>query len=66
MEQTILTALRSALLERGVTIKQIAEQTGIARETLSKMLHGHKSPTLRTLCRVCGVLEITIKIKTND
>ena len=62
MEQAILTALRSAIQERGQTIADVAKAAKVNRTTLSLMLSGVKSPTLRTLCRVCGVLQITIII----
>ena len=63
MEQAILTALRSALQERGLTIADVARLTGINRANLSLMLSGHKSPTLRTLCRVCAALELKIIVQ---
>ena len=62
MEQSILESLRSTLSERGLTIAQVARQAGITREALSKMLHGHKSPKLDTLCRVCAALKLTISL----
>ena len=65
MEQAILTALRSAIQERGQTIADVAKAAKVNRTTLSLMLSGVKSPTLRTLCRVCGVLKIKIKIENN-
>lgn len=65
MEQTIIATLRSAIQERGLTIADVAKAAKVNRTTLSLMLSGVKSPTLRTLCRVCGVLQITIKIETN-
>ena len=63
MEQSILTALRSAIQKRGLTIADVAKAAKVNRTTLSLMLSGVKSPTLRTLCRVCWVLQITIKIE---
>jgi len=62
MEQSILTALCSAIKERGLTIADVAKAAKVNRTTLSLMLSGVKSPTLRTLCRVCGVLKIKIII----
>jgi transcriptional regulator with XRE-family HTH domain len=62
MENQILTALRSAIQERGVTIADVAKAAKVNRTTLSLMLSGVKSPTLRTLCRVCGVLGVQIAI----
>lgn len=62
MESIILTALRSAIQERGLTIADVAKAAKVNRTTLSLMLSGVKSPTLRTLCRVCGVLKIELKI----
>ena len=62
MEQAILTALRSTIQERGLTIAAVAKAAMVNRTTLSLMLSDVKSPTLRTLCRVCGVLKIKIVI----
>ena len=62
MEATILTTLRSAIQERGQTIADVAKAAQVNRTTLSLMLSGVKSPTLRTLCRVCGVLKVEIVI----
>lgn len=62
MEVSILTAIRSAIQERGQTIADVAKAAKVNRTTLSLMLSGVKSPTLRTLCRVCGVLGIELKI----
>ncbi len=62
MEQSILTALRSAIQERGLTIADVAKAAGIHRANLSQILRGKIHPTLPTLCRVCGVLQIEIVI----
>ena len=62
VESEILTALRTAIQERGLTIAAVAMAAGIHRANLSQILRGKIHPTLPTLCRVCGVLRIEIII----
>lgn len=43
---------------RGVTIRGLAEQTGMSTRTIMLAENGQREPTLRTWRRICDVLGI--------
>lgn len=47
--------------ERGITLKQLEELTGIGKTTLNNIEKGKTSPTLYEIDRICKFLDITYK-----
>lgn len=52
--------LREILKERGVTVGQFAEQSGISQSNLSNYMGGKISPTLDTLTKIADALDVDI------
>lgn len=52
--------LREILKERGITVGQFAELSGISQSNLSNYMSGKISPTLDTLTKIADALEIDI------
>lgn len=47
--------------EKGITLKQLEEMTGLGKTTLNNIENGKSSPTLRELDIICESLNITYK-----
>lgn len=54
-ETDFKTALEEALEQRNLTVKQLAEKTGIPRVTLYKIASGERDPRLSTLKKIMAV-----------
>lgn len=52
--------LRRLREERGITIRELAEQSGLAINTLSMIENGHSSPSVSTLQQLAAALQIPI------
>lgn len=52
--------VRTVRRERGLTISQLAEQTGMKRPNLSRLEHGRHDPSLETLDRVAQALGVPV------
>jgi transcriptional regulator with XRE-family HTH domain len=50
--------LRKARVAADLTQEQVASSAGIDRAYLSLLENDHKSPTVDTLCRICGALGV--------
>jgi transcriptional regulator with XRE-family HTH domain len=50
--------VRSCRLARGLTQEELAEASGLSADTIRRLEYGHFSPSLRTLAKVCGGLDI--------
>ena len=48
---------RALRMERGITVKELADRCGIERSNLSRLEAGRTSPTLRTLCMICYAID---------
>lgn len=57
MYRPTITELRK---RREMSMEECAEKAGISRTSLFDIEHGNKSPTVRTLNIICGVLDISI------
>lgn len=50
------TLLRQRRKERGMTLKAVAEQSGVSEGFLSQVENNVKSPSITTLMNICGAL----------
>ena len=55
-----MTKLAIAILEDGRQSKEIASECGLAEATLSSLIHGKHAPHLRTIWKLCTVLDKTM------
>jgi transcriptional regulator with XRE-family HTH domain len=58
MPSTFGQHVRSCRLARGLTQEELAEASGLSADTIRRLEHGQFSPSLRTLSKVCGGLDI--------
>ena len=54
--------LRQLRVERGITQRQLAEQTQLSQQTISSIEVGRMEPSLATLDAICRCLGVTIMI----
>ena len=52
--------LKEILAQRGVTLKDFAQTSGISQSNLSNYLNGNISPTLDTLKKIASYLNIDV------
>ena len=52
--------LKEILAQRGITLKDFAQLSGISQSNLSNYLNGNISPTLDTLKKMASFLEIEV------
>lgn len=52
--------LKEILAQRGITLKDFAQLSGISQSNLSNYLNGNISPTLDTLKKIASFLEIDV------
>lgn len=52
--------LKEILVQRGITLKDFAQTSGISQSNLSNYLNGNISPTLDTLKKIASYLNIDI------
>lgn len=52
--------LKEILAQRGITLKDFAQLSGISQSNLSNYLNGNISPTLDTLKKMASFLEIDV------
>lgn len=52
--------LKEILAQRGITLKEFAQKSGLSQSNLSNYLNGNISPTLDTLRKMATSLEIDI------
>lgn len=52
--------LKEILLQRGITLKDFAQMSGISQSNLSNYLNGNISPTLDTLKKIASFLNIDV------
>lgn len=56
-ETDFVTALNEELEKKGMTVKELAEQTGIPVSTLYKITLGERDPRLSTIKKIVSLLE---------
>lgn len=59
----IIATIRAERKRRKITIKQIAEATGVNEMTISRWERGHGSPTLSRLLVVMDYLGLTLEVR---
>ena len=52
--------LKEILAQRGITLKDFAQMSGISQSNLSNYLNGNISPTLDTLKKMAAFLEMDV------
>jgi len=52
--------LKEILAQRGITLKDFAQSSGISQSNLSNYLNGNISPTLDTLKKIASFLDIDV------
>lgn len=52
--------LKEILAQRGITLKDFAQTSGISQSNLSNYLNGNISPTLDTLKKIASFLKIDV------
>ena len=52
--------LKEILAQRGITLKDFAQMSGISQSNLSNYLNGNISPTLDTLKKIASFLRIDV------
>lgn len=52
--------MKVARVEKGWTQKQLAEQTGVTRQTISLMEKGKYNPSLKLCLQICYALDKTL------
>jgi len=62
-EFAIVRALIDARKVVGLTQKQLSERTGIAQSDISKLENGDGNPSLRTLKRLAGAMDMNLKLE---
>lgn len=46
---------------RGVSGNALAKRAGLSQSTISSIEHGHKSPTVQTLDKLCAAMEMSLE-----
>lgn len=57
-ERVVCEKLRDLRLSRGLSQDALATECGIDRKTINRIENNHFSPSLNTLFRLCGALNI--------
>ena len=56
---TLGSRLQRTRMKAGLSIRELADRSGVNKDTIVKLEHGH-TPSYRTLCRVCDGLGVTV------
>ena len=59
-EMCIRDRIRGIRKEKGITLKQLSERTGLSIGYLSNLERDSSSPTLDNMQKICGVLEVSL------
>lgn len=59
-DQTLANRLRTLRSERGLTLDQLAELSGVSRAMISRIERGEASPTAALLARLCSALSLSL------
>jgi transcriptional regulator with XRE-family HTH domain len=61
MHGSLATKLRVLRAERGLTVRQVAELSGVAKETISQIERGERHPYDRTLAKLAHAYDVPVK-----
>jgi transcriptional regulator with XRE-family HTH domain len=60
MHGSLATKLRVLRAERGLTVRQVAELSGVAKETISQIERGERHPYDRTLAKLAQAYGVPV------
>src|SRR5215203_1029626 len=60
MHGSLATKLRVLRAERGLTVRQVAELSGVAKETISQIERGERHPYDRTLAKLAHAYGVPV------
>lgn len=52
--------LKVLMADRGISVSELAEMTGVSRQTISSYLNSGALPALETSLRIAKVLDVTV------
>jgi transcriptional regulator with XRE-family HTH domain len=58
----LTTNIRRFMQEQELTVQELADKCGMRRGALSRIIHGHHSPTVDTVERIATALEVDIDL----
>jgi len=66
MSETLMNSavgqhLRQCRKQRGISGNLLAKRAGLSQSTISAIEHGHKSPTVQTLSKLCGAMNLSLE-----
>src|SRR5829696_7739163 len=61
MHGSLATRLRVLRAERGLTVRQVADLSGVAKETISQVERGERHPYDRTLAKLAAAYGVPVK-----
>jgi transcriptional regulator with XRE-family HTH domain len=61
MHGSLATRLRVLRAERGLTVRQVAEHSGVAKETVSQIERGERHPYDRTLAKLAQAYDVPVE-----
>jgi transcriptional regulator with XRE-family HTH domain len=61
MHGSLATKLRVLRAERGLTVRQVAELSGVAKETISQVERGERHPYDRTLAKLAHAYDVPVE-----
>jgi|SRR5215212_5569728 len=61
MHGSLATKLRVLRAERGLTVRQVAELSGVAKETVSQIERGERHPYDRTLAKLAHAYDVPVE-----
>jgi len=56
-------AIVQAMIDTGLTQKQLSEKTGLAQKDISKIEQGNANPSLKTLKRLAAGMDMKLKLE---
>ncbi|MDD4796826.1 MAG: helix-turn-helix transcriptional regulator [Eubacteriales bacterium] len=67
MDKDILTNaqlgqhLKKCRKQKNISGNSLAKKAGLSQSTISAIEHGHKSPTIQTLDKLCGAMDLSLE-----
>lgn len=61
-EKTVAVRLKTLRTGRGLTLDQLADQSGVSRAMISRVERGEASPTAALLARLCSALGVSLSV----
>lgn len=61
LRQEVGKKIRSTRLEKGLTMRAVADAIGMEENNYSRFEKGNTNPTLKSLFKICQVLDISLK-----